>query len=95
MFGGSFGGQEIILILVLVLILFGAKRIPEIMRGFGQGLREFKDASQKAMDEIDQATSTTGTSSSSGSAKVGASSTDSPPKAEAPTPEDSPGDDAE
>lgn len=57
MFGGTFGTQELILILILVLVLFGAKRIPEIMRGFGQGLREFKDASQRAMDEIDEATS--------------------------------------
>ena len=53
---GSFGAQEIVLILVLVLVLFGAKRIPEIMRGFGEGIREFKSASQKAMDEIDDAT---------------------------------------
>jgi len=54
MFG--LGTQEIILILVLVLVLFGARRIPEIMRGFGEGIREFKSASQKAMDEIDEAT---------------------------------------
>jgi sec-independent protein translocase protein TatA len=53
---GSFGTQELILILVLVLVLFGAKRIPEIMRGFGEGIREFKSASQKAMQEIDEAT---------------------------------------
>jgi sec-independent protein translocase protein TatA len=56
MFGGAIGGQELFLILLLVLVLFGAKKIPEIMRGFGQGLREFKAASQKAMDEIDEAT---------------------------------------
>ncbi|MGQ9731905.1 MAG: Sec-independent protein translocase subunit TatA/TatB [Candidatus Zipacnadales bacterium] len=53
---GSFGTQEIILILILVLVLFGAKRIPEIMRGFGEGIREFKAASQKALNEIDEAT---------------------------------------
>lgn len=57
MFGGTFGTQELILILILVLVLFGAKRIPEIMRGFGQGLREFKRASQEAIEEIDQAAS--------------------------------------
>ncbi len=57
MFGGTFGPQELIVVLILVLILFGAKRIPEIMRGFGQGLREFKEASQRAMNEIDEATS--------------------------------------
>lgn len=57
MLGGTFGTQEIILILILVLVLFGAKRIPEIMRGFGQGLREFKEASQRAMSDIEDATS--------------------------------------
>ncbi len=46
------GGQELAIILVLVLILFGAKKIPEIMRGLGQGIREFKQASQEAVDEV-------------------------------------------
>jgi len=50
MFG--LGTQEILLILLLVLILFGAKKIPEIMRGLGQGIREFKQASQEAVDEV-------------------------------------------
>jgi len=92
MFGGSFGGQEIIVVLVLVLILFGAKRIPDIMRGFGQGLREFKEASQKAMDEIDSATTTATTTAatSGGTASVGKTTT-----AEAPTPEESPDDSAD
>ena len=50
MFG--LGTQEILLILLLVLILFGAKKIPEIMRGLGQGIREFKQASREAVDEV-------------------------------------------
>ncbi len=50
MFG--LGTQEILLILLLVMILFGAKKIPEIMRGLGQGIREFKSASQEAVDEV-------------------------------------------
>ena len=50
MFG--LGGQELAIILVLVLILFGAKKIPEIMRGLGQGIRQFKQASQEAVDEV-------------------------------------------
>jgi sec-independent protein translocase protein TatA len=37
---------EIILILVIVLLLFGGKKIPELMRGLGQGMKEFKDASK-------------------------------------------------
>ena len=39
----SFGLPEILLILVIVLLLFGAKRIPDLMRGLGKGAREFKD----------------------------------------------------
>jgi sec-independent protein translocase protein TatA len=40
----KFGTTEIILILVVVLLLFGGKKIPELMRGLGKGMREFKDA---------------------------------------------------
>ncbi len=46
------GTQEILLILLIILLLFGAKKIPEIMRGLGKGIREFKHASQEAVDEI-------------------------------------------
>ncbi len=38
------GAKEILLILVVVLLLFGGKKIPELMRGLGSGIREFKDA---------------------------------------------------
>ncbi len=38
--------SEIILILVIVLIFFGGRKIPELMRGLGQGIKEFKDASK-------------------------------------------------
>ncbi|MEO0896527.1 MAG: twin-arginine translocase TatA/TatE family subunit [Bacteroidota bacterium] len=51
------GGPEMLLILVALLLLFGAKKIPEIMRGFGKGIREFKDASREIKREIDEATS--------------------------------------
>lgn len=40
----ALGAQEIILILVIVLLLFGGKKIPELMRGLGKGVKEFKDA---------------------------------------------------
>jgi sec-independent protein translocase protein TatA len=40
----NLGGGEIILILAIVLILFGAKRLPELAKGLGQGVREFKKA---------------------------------------------------
>lgn len=40
------GPTEIILVLVIVLLFFGGKKIPELMRGLGQGMKEFKDASK-------------------------------------------------
>ncbi len=43
---GKFGAGEIILVLVIVLLLFGGKKIPELMRGLGRGMKEFKDASK-------------------------------------------------
>jgi sec-independent protein translocase protein TatA len=48
MFGilGVIGGPQIILIIAIVLLLFGGKKIPELMRGLGQGVKEFKDATK-------------------------------------------------
>ena len=43
---GAFGPTEIIAVLVVILIFFGGKKIPELMRGLGQGVKEFKDASK-------------------------------------------------
>ena len=47
------GGGELIIILVIVLILFGAKRIPEIAQGLGKGIREFKKSVKDVQTEID------------------------------------------
>ena len=44
--------QELIILLVIILILFGGKKIPEIMRGLGQGLSEFKRATGHAQEEL-------------------------------------------
>ena len=41
---GNLGGQEIFWIILIVALLFGATRIPQLMKGFGQGIREFKQA---------------------------------------------------
>ena len=49
---GSFGTTEILLILFVIILLFGAKRIPELFRGMGQGIREFKDASKEEQPEF-------------------------------------------
>jgi sec-independent protein translocase protein TatA len=48
----NLGGSEIILILALVLILFGAKKLPELAKGLGQGIKEFKKATRDVTDEI-------------------------------------------
>lgn len=44
---GRLGVLEIVLIVLLVLVLFGGKKIPELMRGMGRGVKEFKDAVNK------------------------------------------------
>lgn len=46
------GGSEWILILLAVLILFGGRKIPELMRGLGRGIREFKDAKDDVKREL-------------------------------------------
>jgi sec-independent protein translocase protein TatA len=47
---------EIILILAVVLLLFGGKKIPELMKGLGQGIKEFKDASKGNNDDASKKT---------------------------------------
>jgi sec-independent protein translocase protein TatA len=43
---GNLGATEIVLILLVVVLLFGGKKIPDLMRGIGQGMKEFKKASK-------------------------------------------------
>ena len=50
---GVLGTQEIIIILVIVLLLFGGRKIPELMRGLGRGVREFNDAKSNVRKEIE------------------------------------------
>ena len=49
---GGLGAWEIALIFLAILLIFGAKRIPEIARGLGKGIREFKDATQDIKQEL-------------------------------------------
>ena len=48
------GGGEWILIVLVVLLLFGGKKIPELMRGIGKGMREFNDAKSTVKSEIEE-----------------------------------------
>jgi sec-independent protein translocase protein TatA len=48
---GVLGPTEIILIVLVVVLMFGGKKIPELMRGLGKGIKEFKDASQSPAEE--------------------------------------------
>ncbi len=50
---GSFGGMEVLIILLVILLFFGAKRIPELARGIGQGINEFRKASDEIKKEIE------------------------------------------
>lgn len=58
MFAAMLGGWEIILILAVVLILFGAKKLPELAKGLGTGIKEFKKATREVTDEIQNADDT-------------------------------------
>ena len=51
---GMPGGWEWIVIGLFLVVFFGAKKIPEIARGLGKGIREFKDATKDIMQEIEQ-----------------------------------------
>lgn len=51
---GMPGGWELIVIILFVIIFFGAKKIPEIARGMGRGIREFKDATKEIKKEINE-----------------------------------------
>ena len=52
---GMPGGMEWVVIILLVLVFFGAKKIPELARGLGKGIREFKDATREIKKDIDKA----------------------------------------
>lgn len=54
LFAFSLGGPEVFIVLFAILLLFGAKKIPELARGMGRGIREFKDATKEIKDEIEE-----------------------------------------
>jgi len=54
---GNLGIQEILIIGIFILIFFGAKKIPDFMKGMGKGVREFKDAMSNVKKEVEETTS--------------------------------------
>jgi len=73
---GPLGFNEILIILVIVLLLFGGRKIPELMRGLGRGIREFNDAKSNVRKEIEEGISEKDRPSTSASAS--SSTTSSP-----------------
>ena len=55
LFIGGIGMQEVLLIALVVLLFFGGKKIPELMRGLGKGVKSFKDGVNEAKEEINKA----------------------------------------
>ena len=51
----SLGPWEILLVILAIILIFGGKKIPELARGLGQGLKEFKKANQEIKDEVKSA----------------------------------------
>lgn len=49
------GGPELLIILVIILLLFGAKKLPELARGLGKSMKEFKKATQEVQDDFQEA----------------------------------------
>ena len=54
LFLGQMGPWQIAIIVIAILLLFGAKRIPELMKGLGKGVKEFKDASSKPEEDSEE-----------------------------------------
>ncbi|MFY0253550.1 twin-arginine translocase TatA/TatE family subunit [Chitinophaga sp. 30R24] len=71
------GMSELLLIAVVVLLLFGGKKIPELMRGLGKGIREFNDAKNNVRQEIEE-----GMKEKSVQSSVPAATTDAPQQSE-------------
>jgi sec-independent protein translocase protein TatA len=51
---GNLGGGEILLILLFILIFFGAKKIPELAQGLGKGIREFRKAARDIQEDVEK-----------------------------------------
>lgn len=54
LFLGNVGGTEIFVIVFVILLFFGAKKLPELAKGLGKGIREFKDATKDVKENIEK-----------------------------------------
>lgn len=61
---GLVGTQEVIIIAIIILLMFGGRKIPELMRGLGKGIREFNDAKNTVRKEIEEGSNESSTSES-------------------------------
>jgi sec-independent protein translocase protein TatA len=66
----NLGPMEILIILLIIMVLFGGKKIPELMHGLGKGINEFKRASQAPADEAAKTETTTTTTTAPAAPKV-------------------------
>ena len=66
---GGFGIWELLIILVIVMILFGAKRLPDLAKGLGQGINEFKKAHSGASDDANSTQQNSGTNATKNDTK--------------------------
>lgn len=85
MLAGFLGGWEWIIVILAVLLLFGAKRIPELAKGLGSGIKEFKKAAREVTEEVQNAGESTPPAKPSPTAQppatVSQSPSSNPPKA--------------
>jgi sec-independent protein translocase protein TatA len=81
-FIGSIGGQELIIILLIILVLFGARKLPELARGMGQAIKEFQKAKDEFHDELHSADTDVAKKPDVRPAPAAVPRLDSPPAAE-------------
>jgi sec-independent protein translocase protein TatA len=74
---GNFGGPDVLIILLIVLILFGAKKLPDLARGLGQSMNEFRKAREDISRELHDEGASSASSSRSNSEVQGAPRSDS------------------
>ena len=78
----NLGGPDLIVILVIILVLFGAKKLPELARGLGQAMKEFQKAKDEFSDELHKSTDSAASKPNAQPAQSTIARTDNPPAAQ-------------